>query len=189
MANNQLGSPLGLRLVPPYEWFRHAEHLSGGRAAVFNSVLVLRDAKYLLLESQRTDGTWVGTRMWFAAVNNTIFLRTEADSPKLRRMSRRPIVKVAPCTMRGKPLDDYIECAAQIVPRERAEQAEAAFRRGYGPLRRLVNVLTHNDYVYLELTPLCRETLRVPADSAPWLGVRIMRGDYRCRPSERHRDG
>jgi PPOX class probable F420-dependent enzyme len=176
MVSNQSGSPLGLRLVPPYERFWHAEaHLSAGRASVFNSVLGLRDAKYLLLESQRTDGTWAGTRMWFAAVNNTIFLRIEADSPKLRRMSRRPIVKVAACTMRGKPLDDYIECVARIVPQERVAQAEAALDRGYGLIRRLANVLTHNHYVYLELTPLDREKRPVARDEDLPLGARAVR--------------
>jgi len=155
MASNPSGSPLGLRLVPPHERFRDVQtHLSERPAAMFNSVLVLRDAKYLLLESQRTDGTWAGTPMWFAAVNNTIFLRTQADSPTLRRMSRRPIVKVAPCTMRGKPLADYIECAAQIVPREREAQAQAALRRGYGLLRQAFNGFVRNDHVYLELTPI-----------------------------------
>jgi uncharacterized protein len=155
MASNQSGSPLGLRLVPSDGRFRHADaRQSGGRAAVFNSVLALRDARYLLLESERTDGTWVGTPMWFAAVNHTIFLRTEADSPTLRRMSRRPIVTVAPCTMGGTPLDDYIERMSRIVPREREAQAQAALRRGYGLLRRAFDRFVRNDHVYLELTPI-----------------------------------
>lgn len=155
MAKSRSASPLGLRLVPPHERSRDAQaHLSERRAAAFNSVLVLRDAKYLLLESQRTDGTWAGTPMWFAVVNDTIYLRTQADSPKLRRMSRRPIVKVTPCTMRGKPLDDYIKCIARIAPKEREVLAEAALRRGYGLLRRAFNRLARNDHLYLELTPL-----------------------------------
>jgi PPOX class probable F420-dependent enzyme len=178
MAKSQSGSPLGLRLVPPYERFRHAEaHLSGGRAAVFNSVLGLRDAKYLQLESQRTDGTWAGTLMWFAVVDDIIFLRTEADSPEVRRMSRRPIIRVAACTMRGKPPDDYIECMACIVPQGREAQAEAALRRGYGLIRCLINRFIHGHHIYLELTPFNRKELRVPADSGSRLGVRTLRGD------------
>jgi|HubBroStandDraft_6_1064221.scaffolds.fasta_scaffold1829632_1 PPOX class probable F420-dependent enzyme len=155
MARSQSASPIGLRRVTPYERFMDAEtHPSERRAAVFNSVSVLRDARYLLLESQRSDGSWVGAPMWFAAVNDTILLRAEADSPQLRRMSRRPIVKVTPCTRRGKPLDDYIKCMARIAPGEREAQAESALRRGYGPLHRALNWLTHNDHVYLELTPV-----------------------------------
>lgn len=155
MDRSQSASPLALRLVPPHERSRDAwAHLPERHAAVFNSVLGLCDAKYLLLESQRTDGSWVGTPMWFAAVNDTIFLRTQADSPKVRRMSHRPLVKVTPCTMRGKPRDDYIECTARIAPQEHEAQAEAALRRGYGLLRQAINRFARNDHVYLELTPL-----------------------------------
>jgi hypothetical protein len=43
----------------PYELFWHTEtHLSGGRAAVFNSSLGLRDAKYLL--RRRPPASWRG---------------------------------------------------------------------------------------------------------------------------------
>jgi PPOX class probable F420-dependent enzyme len=171
MAKGQSGSPLVLRLVPPHERSGDGDaHLSERRAAVFNSVLGLRDAKYLLLESERTNGTWAGTPpMWFAVVNDTIFLRSEADSPTLRRMSRRPTVKVTPCTMRGKPLDDYIECRARIVPQEREAQAEAALRRGYGLLHRVFNRLVRSDYVYVELTPLWQQK-PVPEDEATGIG-------------------
>lgn len=178
MAKSQSAGSLGLRLVPPHERSRDAEaHVSGRRAAVFNSVLGLCDAKYLLLESQRPDGTWAGTAMWFAVVNDTIFLRTEADSLKLRRMSRRPIVRVAPCTMREKPRDDYIECVARIAPQERETQAEAALDRAYGLLRRLIDRFTDSHYVYLELTPLDRNKLPMLVDSAPQLGVPAVRAD------------
>jgi len=160
--------------VPLYERFRHPEaHLSRSHAATSNSVAHLEGAKYLLLESERADGTRVGTPMWFAVVDDTIFLRTEADSPKVRRMSRRPIVNVAACTMRGKPRDDYIECMAHIVPGEREAHAEAALRRGYGLLRRLFNSFVGNDYVYVELTPRSQQQ-HMPEGEALAFGVRAV---------------
>lgn len=174
MARGQSRTRLGRRLVPLYERFRHSEaHLSGRQAARSNSVVHVGDAKYLLLESERADGTRVGTPMWFAVVDDTIFLRTEADSPKVRRISRRPIVKVAACTIRGKPRGDYIECMARIVPQEREAHAEAALRRGYGLRRRLFNRFVHNDNVYVELTPLPPQK-QVPEDEALALGVRAV---------------
>jgi PPOX class probable F420-dependent enzyme len=164
MAKSQPGSPLGLRLAPPYERLWHARtHLFGGPSAVFNSVLGLHDAKYLLLESERPDGTWVGTSMWVAAVNDTIFLRSEA---KARRISRRPIVKVAACTMRGKPLDDQIECLVRIVPQEHETQAEAALRRSYDPLRDLIRNFGRDGHLYLELTPIASKERYIPRDAA-----------------------
>jgi uncharacterized protein len=92
--------------------------------------------------------------MWFAGVDDTIFLRTEAHTALVRRIARRPIVKVAACTIRGKPLGDYIECTARIAPRAREAEAERALRRGYGPLRRLLSNFGRDAHVYLELTPI-----------------------------------
>lgn len=143
------------RLQSLLERLRHAEaHLSDRRPASPNWVVQLRGAKYLLLESERVDGTWVATPMWFAVVDDTVFLRTDARAAKVRRISHRPVVKVAPCTIRGKPLDDYMECMARIVPQEREAQAEAALRRRNGPLRRLFSSFVRNDHVYLELNPI-----------------------------------
>ena len=116
-------------------------------------------------ESTRKDGTPVGTPMWFAVVEHIIILRTEADSPKVKRIRRQSIVKVASCTIRGIPIGGYIECVAGIVPQERELQAEAALRRKYGLRRRLFNVLVSNDYVYLELTPLETRTGSLQAGS------------------------
>jgi hypothetical protein len=57
MARSQAGRATRATSRLPYELFWHAEtHLSGGRAAVFNSSLELRDAKYVRLESGRADG-------------------------------------------------------------------------------------------------------------------------------------
>jgi PPOX class probable F420-dependent enzyme len=177
MASNQSDSTLARRPVPLYNRFRYPRaHLYGGCAAASNSVLALCDAKYLLLESERADGTWVGTPMWCAVVDDTVFLRTAAQAAKVRRISRRPIVKVATCTVFGTPRYDYIECTARIVPREGEAQAEDALRRRYGLPRRLINAFTPNRHVYLELTPLDRKRLPIPVDRAPQLQLRVIRG-------------
>jgi PPOX class probable F420-dependent enzyme len=140
-------------------WYTRLLHpdarLSSQQAAASNSVIYLANAKYLLLESQRTDGTAAGAPMWFAAVDDTIYLRTRADSPTARRIRRHSAIKVAACTMRGMPFGDYIECSARIVPEENRAEAAAALRRSCGTIRRLLlNTLARSDHVYLEATPL-----------------------------------
>jgi hypothetical protein len=167
-----------------HERFKHPEaHLTGRRPAPSNSVIYLMYAKYLLLESEQADGTPVGTPMWFAMLDEAIFVRTEAESPEIRRIRRQPIVKVASCTIRGLPTGDHIECVARILPQEQEAQAEAALRRSYGTLRRLLNTLARSDYVYLELTPLNLEERRVPEDEALPLGLRAVH-DERKTPSD-----
>jgi hypothetical protein len=129
-------------------------HLHGRPAALFNSVDYLANAKYLLLESETPDGTAVATTMLFAAVDDTIFLRTRADSAKLSRIHHRPVVKVAACTMRGQPRDDYIECIACVAAPAGEAEAQAALRRGYSRWYRLLSRLARGQHRYLELTPV-----------------------------------
>ncbi len=175
MAKRGSRSPFRRRLLPLYERLRHPEaHLTGRRPAPSNSVIYLMYAKYLLLESERVDGTPVGTPMCFAMMDEAIFLRTEAESPKIKRIRRRPIVKVASCTIRGVPTGDYIECVARILPQEQEARVEAALRRSYGAIRRLLNTLARGDYGYLELTPLNLKQRRVPEDEALALGLRVV---------------
>jgi PPOX class probable F420-dependent enzyme len=167
--------PLGKRLVSLYEWWRHPQAtLAGWPPAPSNSVMYLSGSKYLLLESERANGTQAATPMWFAAIDERVVLRTEAGSLKVRRISKQPIVKAAACRMRGKPVGGgYLECMARIVPPEREGEAEAALRRGYGLLRRLFNLVVRNDHTYLELTPLTAEE-PVPEDEAQAAAVRAI---------------
>jgi hypothetical protein len=173
--------PRGKRLLPLCAWWRHPQAtLAGQPAAPSNTVMYLGKSKYLLLESERANGTQAATPMWFAAIDERVVLRTEAGSPKVRRISKRPVVKVAACTMRGKPVGDYLECIARIVPPEREGETEAALRRGYGLLRRLFNLVVHNDHTYLELTPLTADE-PVPEDEAQAAAVRAIHVDRRER--------
>jgi PPOX class probable F420-dependent enzyme len=146
---------LGRHLVVVCERLRSAKaSLDDVSAALTNSVWYLARAKYLLLESERANGKHVALPMCFAVVDDSIFLRTEAGSAKVRRIGRQPIVKVAACTVRGIVFGDYIECTAGIVAPEREAQAKAALRRGYGFGGLLFNRFICNHHVYLELTPL-----------------------------------
>jgi uncharacterized protein len=146
--------------------------LIGVPRAPSNSVLYLYGAKWLLLESERINSERVPTRVWFAAINETIFIQTAA-SGTVRRIERRPIVKVAACDFRGIPINDYIECMARIVAPEREPEAETALRRQYGGATRLFNALARNEHTYLELTPLTAAN-PVPEDEAQGAAIRTI---------------
>ena len=148
--------------------------LIGVARAPSNSVLYLYGARWLLLECERANGERVPTRVWFAAINDTVFIRTEAASGMVRRIERRPIVKVAACDFRGIPINDHIECMARTVAPEREPEAETALRRQYGLARRLFNALARNEHIYLELTPLTAATNLVPEDGAQGAAIRAI---------------
>jgi len=174
VAGNPAKRRLGKRLGLLSEWLRKSEAtLAGVPHAPSNSVLYLSAAKCLLLESTRGNGESVATPVWFAAINERVLIRTEAASGKMRRIERRPIVKVAACTFRGTPINDYIECMARTVPPQCEPEAEAALRRQYGLVRRLFSALARNEHTYLELTPLTAEE-PVPEDGAQAAAVRAI---------------
>jgi PPOX class probable F420-dependent enzyme len=81
---------------------------------------VLQQHKYLNLESFRKNGQGVRTPVWFAAdppggAPQTLYVYSEADSGKAKRIRRDSRVRIAPCDMRGKLLGDWIEARAEIV--------------------------------------------------------------------------
>ncbi len=177
-------------MAEPATWHRGLRHpdarLEGQCAALSNSVFYLINAKYLLLESESIDGAPLATPMWFAAVDDTIFTRANADSPQLAAIRRRPLVKVAACTMRGLPFGDYIECVARMAPQGAETRARAALSRSHGAVRRLHSALARRNYVYLELTPVGLSEAPAPKLAARPLPLRLVRDvrEYDRIPSD-----
>jgi len=87
---------------------------------------VFQHNRYLNLESFRKSGQGVRTPVWFAGDPvgghpQTLYVYSEADSGKAKRIRRNSRVRIAPCNMRGKLLGDWIEARAEIVTGEEAE--------------------------------------------------------------------
>ncbi|WP_418959925.1 PPOX class F420-dependent oxidoreductase [Streptomyces tritici] len=62
----------------------------------------LRRARYVSLTTYRKDGTPVATPVWFAVDGEELYVWTNADSWKVKRLRRDPRVVVAPCDVRGR---------------------------------------------------------------------------------------
>ena len=60
--------------------------------------------KRALLVTYRRDGTPVPTPVWAAPAGGTLYVRSERNSGKVKRLRRDPRLLVAPCTVRGRPL-------------------------------------------------------------------------------------
>ncbi len=54
--------------------------------------------KYLNLTSFRRDGTGVSTPVWFVQENGRLFVRTDGDSYKVKRIAHNPSVTIAECS-------------------------------------------------------------------------------------------
>ncbi len=69
----------------------------------------------LNLETFRKDGNGVKTPVWFVEDGNTLFVRTDATSGKVKRIRNHQQVHIAPCKMDGALLGDWIEASARLV--------------------------------------------------------------------------
>lgn len=121
-----------------WDRIRHPKAASVGEGEpLTTSFHTLRGRSYALLVTYRRNGTAIPTPIWFGLDGDTVYVRTEADSAKVKRIHRSPEVLVAPCTLRGKPLGPPIAGKARVVGPAEEEGAEQALEANYGLQRRL----------------------------------------------------
>ncbi len=97
--------------------------------------------KHLAIESYRKNGEAVRTPVWFIERNGTLFVRTDRDTGKVKRIRRNPRIRVAPCTIRGKPRGDWISAEARFAGAEEAEKAYQLLKQKYGLQYRLIRFI------------------------------------------------
>jgi PPOX class probable F420-dependent enzyme len=140
-----------------YLRIRHPDAFrAGAQRGTAGDLSALNGHKYCLLTTFRRSGAGVPTPVWFGLADGRVYVRSEADVGKVKRIRNNPRVTVAPCTMRGKPLGPVAEGRARILPASEAARAEAALRANYGLFRRIYEggaEVTGLGLVYLEIAP------------------------------------
>jgi PPOX class probable F420-dependent enzyme len=111
------------------------------------------DHSYISLETFKKNGQGVQTPVWFVLHNGALYVYTEADSWKVKRIRNNPRVRVALCTMRGRVTGPWANGTAAIVEGEERQIADQLLNRKY-LLKRLFNWLTR-------LTGRARATIRI----------------------------
>jgi PPOX class probable F420-dependent enzyme len=91
---------------------------------------------FINLETTRKNGKAVQTPVWFIELGGVLYVRTGADSGKVKRIRNNGSVRVAPCDYRGKPGGDWVEARARLVDSSTAEQVNQLFNRKYGIQKR-----------------------------------------------------
>lgn len=96
--------------------------------------------QYLLLGTRRHQGTFVQTPVWFAPESDKLYVFTNARAGKVKRLRNYTDVEVAPCTVRGRPLDHSYRTHARLLnnPSD-IDKAHQALRRRYGWQMRLLD--------------------------------------------------
>jgi uncharacterized protein len=139
-----------------YRWIRHpSAHSPAGEEGTLPGFEHLRGHKYCLLVTYKRSGEAVPTPVWFGLGDGKLYVRTEAAVAKVMRRND-PQVRVAPCTVRGKPLGPPAEGRAGVLDEASEEDAEAALRANYGLGPKVyegAGGALGAETVYLEITP------------------------------------
>ncbi len=72
------------------------------------------DEKVISLETYRRNGQPVRTPVWFLKENGILYVHTDDNAGKVKRIRRNPKVRVAPSHFRGKQKAEYVDARPEL---------------------------------------------------------------------------
>lgn len=106
-----------------------------------STVAHLGSQKYISLETFKKNGQGVKTPVWFVLHNGALYVYTEADSWKIKRIRNNPRVRVAACNIRGDVKGPWLDATASLVEGDERRAADELLDRKYF-LKVIFNFLT-----------------------------------------------
>lgn len=98
--------------------------------------------QYINVETFRKNGVGVKTPVWFAQDGDTLVVRTESTSGKMKRIRNNAHVRIAPCDARGGLLGEWVEARAEIISEQSEnEKVNRLVTKKYGLTKRLFDLL------------------------------------------------
>jgi PPOX class probable F420-dependent enzyme len=90
-------------------------------------------ARYVSLTTFRKDGTGVATPVWLAVDGGELFIVSDADAGKVKRIRRNGHVTLAVCDVRGRVAPDALraEGRARVLVDAETQKVRALIARKY----------------------------------------------------------
>lgn len=99
--------------------------------------------QYLNLETFRKSGEGVKTPVWFVQDGETIFVRTVANSGKVKRVRNNGKVNIAPCKADGALLGAWVSALArEIKDEETNRKVNNLLNKKYGLLKKIFGLVS-----------------------------------------------
>jgi uncharacterized protein len=109
--------------------------LAGGESR--HPFAVLEGHGYALLATFRKNGRPVPTPVWFSIAGDRLYVFTDLESGKVKRIRNDPRATLSPSDFRGRPKGGSVRAEARILDRAGSEVADRALREKYGRRYRL----------------------------------------------------
>ncbi|MBE0684409.1 MAG: PPOX class F420-dependent oxidoreductase [Anaerolineaceae bacterium] len=98
--------------------------------------------QYINVETFRKNGVGVKTPVWFAQDGDTLVVRTESTSGKMKRIRNNAHVSIVPCDARGGLLGEWVEARAEIISEQSEnEKVNRLVTKKYGLTKRLFDLM------------------------------------------------
>jgi PPOX class probable F420-dependent enzyme len=96
--------------------------------------------QYLNLETFRKSGEAIRTPVWFLKDSGRLYVRTQTQTGKVKRVRNRPGVRVAPCRGDGKVTGAWQDASARILndPAE-IERVNRLLEKKYGFMKKVTD--------------------------------------------------
>lgn len=92
----------------------------------------LAAGKYLRLTTFRKSGVAVPTPVWVARDGDHLYVTTQADSGKAKRLRNNSQVTLAPCDMRGNPTGPEVAGTAVLLDQAGTAKVGGLMAKRYG---------------------------------------------------------
>lgn len=92
----------------------------------------LAAGKYISLTTFKRDGTAVATPVWVTREGDQLYVITDANSGKAKRLRNSARAEVATCDMRGNVTGGSVEAAGVLLDAAGTRQVESLVNKKYG---------------------------------------------------------
>jgi len=105
-----------------------------------NNVSQFLNQKYINLETYRRNGQAVLTTVWFVMDAGTIYIRTDMNSGKVKRIKNNPNIRITPSGARGQLKGKWIEGKIKMAGSLELEHANQLLEQKYGIQGKIIRV-------------------------------------------------
>ena len=103
----------------------------------------LERQRYVNLATFRRSGQPVATPVWFATVDDKLYVVSAGDAGKVKRVRNDSRARVAPCDVRGNVVGRWRDATARVITDPaRIAEAQVALRVKYGWQVRIFNFVS-----------------------------------------------
>jgi uncharacterized protein len=105
-----------------------------------NNVSQFLNQKYINLETYRRNGQAVRTTVWFVMDAGTIYIRTDMNSGKIKRIKNNPNIRITPSGALGQLKGKWIEGKIKMAGSLELEHANQLLEQKYGIQGKIIRV-------------------------------------------------